>query len=394
MPMPERRRILQVVFDFQLEGPGGGVTRFAIELCRHLDPVLFEVVLCGLWNAGTSLETEHVNSLKAEGIPTFTAAPWQPDHPYRSFYDAFRFLSSHLKDNPFDLIHSHSEFGDIAALGLKMLRRVPRIARTVHYGYQVEWRRRPLRRALLTNFLYPIYFDQEIGVSPAVTEMLNQRPLAGRLHRQALYLNNAVDLTRFQTAPAEKNALRQSLQLPVNRTIIGSVGRLTEQKGYTLFIQAAAQVVKSRPDVYFVILGDGEQRAEIETAIHELGLENHIILPGSRKNVEAYLYAYDLFVSSSRWEGLPTVVMESMAAGVPVVATNIPGSRDLVQDGVTGWLVKPENSGALAEKILLALDSPAEQERFTTQALKAIQIYSIENVAAAYAALYQKLLSK
>jgi glycosyltransferase involved in cell wall biosynthesis len=146
--------------------------------------------------------------------------------------------------------------------------------------------------------------------------------------------------------------------------------------------------------VYFVILGDGEQRAEIETAIHELGLENHIILPGSRKNVEAYLYAYDLFVSSSRWEGLPTVVMESMAAGVPVVATNIPGSRDLVQDGVTGWLVKPENSGALAEKILLALDSPAEQERFTTQALKAIQIYSIENVAAAYAALYQKLLSK
>jgi glycosyltransferase involved in cell wall biosynthesis len=99
----------------------------------------------------------------------------------------------------------------------------------------------------------------------------------------------------------------------------------------------------------------------------------------------------DIFVSSSRWEGLPTVIMESMAAGTPVVATAIPGNMDLIEEGVNGWLAPVEDAQALAQAILSALKSPATRKAFALNSRKRVKSYGIQWVARQYEGLYDEL---
>jgi glycosyltransferase involved in cell wall biosynthesis len=385
-------RVLQLTFDFQIESAGGGVSRFAMDLCRALDRELFAPAICGLWNWGTTFEKSHIELLQKDGIEAFTAAPWDAAHPYQSFRQAQANLLTYLEQNPAHILHSHSEFSDAAALLARLRRRAPLIVRSVHYGYHVEWRKRPLRRLILTNILYPLFYQQEIGISRSIQERLDNRPAARLLRKKSLYLNNAINLERFAGKTTSKAELRDLLGLPNERFLIGSVGRLSEQKDYQTLVRAAAIVLQNYPAACFVQIGDGEQKQELEHLAAGLGLADRFIFLGRKAGIENYLAAMDLFVSSSLWEGLPTVILESMASGLPVVATDIPGTRDLIQPGVNGWLAPPGNPAALAQKISEALNSAELRASYAAQSRQVVNQFSIENVAEQHAKLYQQLI--
>lgn len=387
--MARRIRVVQIIHGFGVEGAGGGVGRFAIELSRALNPDRFEVSVYGLWDRGTPFERERVRQLDAEGIRAFIAAEWDESHPYRSFWRAFRAIQEALSQKPVDIVHSHHEFADVVALLLKPGLKPARIMRTVHYGYRYEWKKRPLRRLFLTNLLYPFLFDLEIGVSPAIVENLNRRPLSRLLRRQALCVYNAIDLARFDSTKTDPLRKRRSLNLPENAPIIGTVGRLTEQKGYAYLIEAAALVLQHLPNAYFLIVGDGELKEALRTQAQQLGIASRVIFTGPRSDVEELFSCMEVFASSSLWEGLPSVIMESMAAGVPIVGTDIPGTRDLIQHQVTGWLVPPADSKALADAIIAMVRSPLIRQGIVCRAREAVQRFSITAVAETYAALYQ-----
>lgn len=388
-------RILQLVYNLQIQGGGAGVTRFAVELAHALQEYSYSVELCGLWNAITPGERQLIEQLNSAGIHTFTAAKWDPQHPYFSFQNAFEFLRNYTQQEHYQIIHSHSEFADVAALGLKFFKRTPSIVRTVHYGFQYEWRKRPLRRLLLTNFLYPICYSQEIGVSREIVNTLNQRKLATWLNKSGIIIHNAVNLGRFEQSNLDKKLLRKKYGLPEDLLIVGSVGRLTEQKAYTYFIDAAALVLEQMPQVYFILIGEGENKETLLNQITNRGIQKNFHLLGSRSQIEDFYHCMDLFVSSSLWEGLPTVIMESMAAGVPVVTTNIPGSSDLIEDQVTGWLAKPADAYDLAQKIIIALQCDEKKRATIIQAaLNTVNSFSINNVTREHHILYQKLIAK
>lgn len=389
-----RIHVVQVIYSFDLEQRGGGVEQFGIALSQALDPRQFKVSLCGLWQFGTSFEQQRLQELKQTGIHAFTAAPWQEESPTSSLLQAIQGLQAYLANNPSPALHSHSEFGDIAALWLKLSRSAPRIFRTVHYGYRVEWRKRPLRRYLFTHLLYPLLFDGEFGVSQEIVNTLNRRPFARLLRRKAQVLNNAVDLSRFASNTANCRQKRLELGLAPDSFLIGSVGRLTEQKGYTYLIQAAAQVLASQPQVEFILIGDGELMEPHRQLSKQLGIQARFHLLGPRADVTQILPCLDLFASSSLWEGLPTVIMESMACGAPVVATDIPGTRDLVQTGENGWLCPAGNPSALAEALLAAIAAPNLRQQYAAAARETVQRYSITAVAADYARLYLNNIEK
>ena len=384
-------RVLQLVFDFQVESGGGGVSRFAMDLCRALDQNHFSPAICGLWTWGTELEEQHQQELSMEGVEAFTAAHWDAAHPYKSFRLAMTNLMNYLHQNPMDIVHSHSEFSDVAALAARVRRRAPVIVRSVHYGYQHEWRKRPLRRLLFSQFLYPIYYQQEIGISQGIQERLDARLWSRLLGKKSMYLNNAINLKRFEKAYPSRQELRRQLGLPEDQFIIGSVGRLSEQKDYQTLVRAAAIVMGISPQAYFIQAGDGEQRQELEALAADLGLTGKFHFLGRQPEIEKYLAAMDLFVSSSLWEGLPTVILESMASGVPVVATDIPGTRDLIEAGVNGWLAQAGNPEALAQKIMEALHSPELRATFIQRSRQVVNRFSIENVAQQHERLYQTL---
>lgn len=384
-------RVLELIYGFQVEGRGGGVGRFGLELSRVLKADRVEVHLCGLFDEDTPLEVEWLRRLNAEGIPTFCASQAQPGHPYRSFWGSLRALWAWQTQNRAEVLHSHSEFGDPALLVLKFHPSRPKIIRTVHYGYKKEWRKRPARRLFLTGLLYPWLFDLEVGVSQSIREALDHRPAARLLKKHARCIHNAIDLRRFQQAAPDREAKRRSLGVPEGAVLIGSLGRLTEQKGYTHLIEAAAILVREQPGLYFLIAGEGELRESLQAQVQACGLGGRVVFGGARRDIEQILPCLDLFVSSSLWEGFPTVIMESMAAGIPIVATDIPGSRDLVRDRQNGWTAPPADAQALARAIRAALEDEPSRREFSERNRQQAGQFAIEAVAAEYEQVYATL---
>ncbi|HSJ87752.1 MAG TPA: glycosyltransferase [Anaerolineales bacterium] len=140
--------------------------------------------------------------------------------------------------------------------------------------------------------------------------------------------------------------------------VLLAVGRLTAQKDFPTLIQAIAQVRQSQP-VRLIILGEGPDRPLLEALIKDLGMEENMCLPGFVENPYAYMSRASLFVLSSRWEGLPTVLIEALYCGVPVISTDCPsGPREILADGKYGALVPIQDPTALAEMIKMALTKP------------------------------------
>ena len=148
------------------------------------------------------------------------------------------------------------------------------------------------------------------------------------------------------------------------------------------------------PEARFVIVGDGDDAANLKNQAARLGISDRVLFAGPRPDVEELLPTFTLFVSSSLWEGLPTVIMESMAAEVPVVATDIPGTRELGVNGAIGWLVPAADEQAIGNAILAALRDPARRDASVASARDVVQSFSIQSVAAEYAELYSVITDK
>jgi glycosyltransferase involved in cell wall biosynthesis len=140
--------------------------------------------------------------------------------------------------------------------------------------------------------------------------------------------------------------------------IILSIGRLTVQKDFETLIRAAAEVKKQR-EVKLLILGDGPEKENLNQLIRQLGLESDVLMPGFVKNPYSYFKYSSVFVLSSRWEGLPTVLIEALAFGVPIVSTDCPaGPKEILQEGKLGRLVEVGDAKAMSNAIIETLDNP------------------------------------
>lgn len=390
--MNAKPRVVQILHGFSIEGAGGGANRFGIELAKTLNPDRFRRALWALWNFGTEEEQMRRAALEQQGLETFVGVPWVEQQPYQGWWQAYRAFAGQLKQTPADIMNSHSEFGEVPVLLFKLANPRLKVVRTVHGGHYREWHRRPVRRLMLTQFLYPLFYDVEAGVGPRVVQELNRRLLARLCKREAQFLPNAIDLARFSQVYGAVDEKRRSLNIPEGVFLIGSVGRLAEQKGYTYLLEAAQIILNQYPEAFFLFIGEGPLAEALSVQAAQAGISSRVLFAGMRPDVE-FLYAcMDLFVSSSLWEGLPTVIMESMASGTPIVATDIPGSRELIRHGQNGWLTSPGQAEELAKGILEALRAPHLRQTFARQAKQDVQKHSIRMVGENYMTIYETLL--
>lgn len=387
-------RVLEIISGFAIEGPLGGIERFGVELAQQLDRTQFEPVVYGMWSYQAQDEARWMETLHSQGIEAFMPATWDEGAPYRSFVETLRAARQYLQGRQIDLIHSHCQFGDIAALLLRRRLGARALVRTVHN--EREWGKRPGRRLLFTNILFPLLYDAELAVAQRVADNLQRRPLA-RLLRQPIHrAYNSLNFSRFAELVVDRQAKKESLGIPATAPVVGTVGRLTEQKGYHVLLEAAGAVLEQLPAVYFLIVGGGELEAALRDQARALGIGDRVIFTGPRSDVEELLAVMDLFASSSLWEGLPTAILESMAARVPVVATRVSGNSELIADGVTGLLVAPDDPAQLAEGMLKLLTAPAEQTAQMGAAAYSFarETFSIEPVARQHEALYRELVTR
>jgi glycosyltransferase involved in cell wall biosynthesis len=175
--------------------------------------------------------------------------------------------------------------------------------------------------------------------------------------RKMLVIPNAVNADRFSHPdPAARAELHRYFATPP-KWVVAGVGRLSPEKGFDVLIRAAAAVARLDPSVGFVVFGDGPLRKILTDRIITLGLEGRFVLAGYRSDLDRLFPCFDLLALSSYTEGLPNVVLEAFASGVPVVATAVGGTPEILQEGINGFLIRPGDSGQLADRILAILGS-------------------------------------
>jgi len=282
-----------------------------------------------------------------------------------------------LKRERFDVVETFTHDSNLLGLPLAWLARVPvRIA--THRG-KIEafprWR----------QVLHGVLINTGIAHTLiAVSEQTGQQAMQeGIWESRITVIPNAVK--PLDTSSVDRNAIRKNLGLKKDEIFLLSIGRLTYQKGHEFLVQAMSKVASSFPNVKAGICGDGPLRGQLETQIIRAGLSNHVKLLGAWEDVSPLLASTEIFILPSRWEGLSRALMEAMATGLPVIATQVDGIQDLLTDGVNGLLIPPEDAEALGNSILQLIDDIEMRKRIGAAGqAHVLQTHSVDDMCKKY----------
>jgi glycosyltransferase involved in cell wall biosynthesis len=212
----------------------------------------------------------------------------------------------------------------------------------------------------------------------------------GPVQERIVIISNGVDTRRYQV-PVDRPATRHALGFAEDEALYTVVGTLKEQKGHRYLIEAAAPLVFRTPRLHILIVGDGELRGSLEAQARAAGIEGNIHFLGNRGDVPAILAASDVFVLPSLWEGLPMALIEAMASGLPVIATLVSGSQQVVEQGRSGILVPPGAVEPLRQAIEDLLADPVRARLLGKAAQRRIEeAYSARRQAEEHLLLYRR----
>ena len=309
--------------------------------------------------------------------------------PDRGIWDVsvFRRLLQICREENVAIWHAHDYKSNALGLAIRRFHRM-KLVTTVH-GWGVQDSRRVSLYYWVDRRCLPRY-DHVLCVSKDLVAICNR---AGVSPERLSLIHNAIDLEGFHRSRTQEFA-KAELNLPADRIVIGAVGRLSAEKGFDRLIRATSQLAEEGLPVYTVIIGEGQERPNLERLIGELGARRHVELTGFRSDVKRLFEAMDIFALSSVREGLPNVVLEAMAMGVPVVATRVAGTPELIRHNENGLLVDIGDDDQFIVQLNRAAISPAFRLQLATKARSTIeQKFSFENRMREVGEIYDTLLT-
>ena len=336
-----RLRVLFVVGNFV----AGGAERHLLEMWKRFDRERFEIEI-----ACFRAEGQFWPEVRSLGHPVHELGVGRRIYEPRGLRGLLR-LAGHVRKFRPDVIHGYLFGPNLFAVLAGRLCGVKVVAVAKR---NVDAFETPRQRAV--QRLAHRWATHVTAVSNAVAETV---VALGVPRARVTVIPNGVDVARFGGAAADRAELGASN----GETVIGSVGCLAARKDYGTLLDALARLRVRHPHARAVLVGDGPDRAALEARAAELGVAGHTTFLGERPDIERLLPAMDVFVLSSREEGIPNALLEAMAAGRPAVATAVGGTPEVLEHGVTGWLVPPADPAALAAALAEALDDPAEAAR-------------------------------
>lgn len=317
----------------------GGSERVVVDLCRRLDPERFACFVAAL------IDGDLREMLDGMGVPTLLP---RIRSARQDALSVMRGVSDFIGANAISVVNAH-HFTPFFYGFYGARRHGSRIFYTAHSRREVELMGRPWR--ILGGALMRLA-DGAIGVSPDVSEAVKRQ---FRLpDAKVLTLTNAVDHSRF-AVDVDARVKRKELGIGEDDRVIGCVGNLRWDKNYPNLIRAFGMLAERVRDARLVIAGEGKRKEDIETLIAGMGLEGRVLLLGARDDVPEIMRIMDVYCLSSFREGLPLSLLEAMAAGIPVVGTDVPGIRDVIVNGDTGLLVPSDDPARLSETLFKVL---------------------------------------
>ena len=349
----------------------GGAEKSLAHLLAHLDRDRFSPTVACLYGGDGRIAGE-IRGMNIPVIDLGVTAKWRWDGFWR-LYDLLR------RERP-TILHTWMFHANIPGRVLGRLAGVPTVINSEHtMAMERGW------RYWLNRITHP-WTDQVICVSPQVADFFVDH--VGIPRQKIIFIPNGVDLQNLKDLP-DKLQARARLALPPDQVLVGTVARLDPVKRLDVLLQA----LTSLSDVSAVVVGDGPERVRLGEVSDRLKLTERVFFVGHQEDVWPWLAALDVFVLCSDWEGMSNALLEGMAAGLPVVATAVGGTPDVVVDGVTGLLVPPRDPPALAEAVVRLLRDPDLRHRMGEAGRHRVEEhFSLERMVGRTQALYQQLL--
>lgn len=346
-------------------------------------------VLCG---PQTGVEGSLIEEVRQRNISlTIEPALVREINPVKDLLTLFR-LAHFIRRRKHTIVHTHSSKAGILGRWAAWLAGAPIIVHTVH-GWGHHEQQRPLVRAFyiaLEKLTLPIT-TQLIVVSPRDIEK-GVKDGIGR-PQDYVVIRSGIELDRFGHPQVPREQTRAALNILPDALVVGTVTRLSPQKAPLDFVAAMSVVAQSVPEAWFIMVGDGPLRLEVEALAAKLGISDRLILTGIRRDVPELMAAFDIFALSSLWEGLPRVLPQAMATGLPIVATAIDGTAEAVADGENGLLVSPGKPSALAKSVIALLRDPKLAKQMGQEGKKRAAEFDARTMVEDIAALYAKLIA-
>jgi glycosyltransferase involved in cell wall biosynthesis len=322
-------------------------------------------------------ENPFVQAMRSRGIPTATL-PIRGRLDWELLPNLVRFI----RKGRYDCVHTHLIHADFYGGLAAKLAHIPYICSTRHNDD--AFRRHPLMRQLL--HWHSQCFHEVICISNYVKQFT--QTVEGVLSDKLTVIPYGFSVLEKSDDRTWRSQMGWTEETPV----LGNVARLTAQKGQHVLLQAMPLVLQHFPNTRLVMVGDGELRLSLQQLATELDLTNHVHFLGYQANAAAFMANFDLLVHPSAWEGFGLVLLEAMAAKLPIVATEVSAIPEIVQSGETGLLVPPENPVALAQAICQMLDDRAVAQKMGLAGYQRLQQhFTVQAMVDRTSQLYQQL---
>lgn len=359
-----RIRVMHLIYRFQ----EGGAERVVLNIASGLRGTTIQTSIC------STVPASSMKTLLDHDIPLFELRR-RPGNDPAFVWQLYQLLR---RERP-HILQTHS-WGTLCE-GL-IAGRMARVPITVHLEHgTLQTRKYQIR---VQRWAWP-KADRLLAVCSQLGDRMAQTVAVPR--RSISVIRNGVDVRRFE-GHTRVEAQRR-LGLPSDALVVGTAGRLTDVKDHATFLEALRLLRAEGVPVFGVIAGDGPLKSALESSIAARGLQGGVQLLGYRPDIETVLAALDIFALSSKSEGLPMVILEAMASGLPIVSTRVGGVEEVVEEERTGLLVEPKSPQALAKAIgRLASDRQRCEQMGAAGRARARREFSLESMAANYERLY------
>ena len=360
-------KLMQITHDLAI----GGLQQVVVNICKTIDRDMFDISVLCLRNLG-----DFAPEIKEMGINVRLL----PQKRNGVDYFAFLKVAKILLDEKIDVIHTHNTQPFIDGTLGALLTGVKTIVHTDHSREYPDKRRYMFSEWLMSRFAYKM-----VGVSePTRQDLIKYEKISPK---RVITIINGIDGSKFFTG-IDKERKKKELGITNGGPIIGLGVRLSKQKGITYLLQAMPEIIKAYPDITLVIAGEGDYGERLKREARDRGIDKNVVFIGPRLDMPEVLKLFDLYVLPSLWEGLPMVLLEAMAAGCPVVATNVGGNYMAIQHGENGSLIEPKNPALLASEVIRVLGN---EELRMNYARNGIELFKKKFSAEVMTQQYQKL---
>jgi len=289
------------------------------------------------------------------------------------------------------VVHTHSSKAGILGRWAARLEGIPVVIHTFHgFGFN-QWQPWPLRMIFqLAEIITSRVTDGFIMVSRANAKVAEA--LGITRGRRTVLIRSGICLREFSPHPELKGRIRRELGMGEGSKIVTQISCFKPQKAPMDFVRVAAKVAQKEPDVFFLLVGDGILRPNVESEVRRHGLEGRLLLLGWRRDIPEILQDTDVLVLTSLWEGLPRVLPQAMAVGVPAIVTDVDGSPEAILDGVNGFVVRPKDVETMAQRVIQLISDPDLRRKMGEEGRKRVQEFDIREMVKRQEEFYTELL--